>query len=101
MQTILGKIVKELRLKEGLSLRGLGGKIGKSYTYIWNIENLDFYPRMEEIILLAAALGTTSEYLLCVKDVSGTSASDTEFIKKYKKMDAAGKEKLLKICDIL
>jgi len=101
VQTILGKIVKELRRKEGLSLRGLGGKIGKSYTYIWNIENLDFYPRMEEMLQLAAALGTTSEYLLCVKDVSGTSASDTAFIRKYKKMDSGRKEKLRKMCDIL
>lgn len=52
----LGKIVKNLRLKNDLSLRDLEKKSGVSYSFISSIENNRYQPSRERVIALANAL---------------------------------------------
>ncbi len=102
MKSCLGKRVHYLRKKVGLTMDTLGQEIGRSDAHIHNIENTkSFSPKVRDVEKIADVLGTTIGYLLGVGDVSEASACDAAFIRKYKKMDAEGKEKVRKMCDIL
>jgi transcriptional regulator with XRE-family HTH domain len=63
-----GKRVRELRSARHLSQRGLGQRIGVSFTYVSKIENgkLDFgdFPSEELIRKIAAALDADEDELL-------------------------------------
>ncbi|MBU5673195.1 helix-turn-helix domain-containing protein [Paenibacillus brevis] len=52
----LGKKIRELRLKNDLSLRGLEEKSGVSYSFISSIENDRYQASRDKIIALANAL---------------------------------------------
>lgn len=101
MQSVLGKTIKALRKKAGFTQKNLGEKAGTTSNNISWIENKGTIPSVVVVQKIADALGTTVEYLLGVEDVSVTSASDTAFIRKYKRMDKASKEKIRKMCEIL
>lgn len=51
-----GKLIKNLRLKNDLSLRDLEKKSGVSYSFISSIENNRYQPSRERVIALANAL---------------------------------------------
>lgn len=52
----LGKLIRELRLKNDLSLRDLEKKSGVSYSFISSIENDRYQASRDKIISLANAL---------------------------------------------
>lgn len=52
----LGRKIRELRLKNDLSLRGLEEKSGVSYSFISSIENDRYQASRDKIIALANAL---------------------------------------------
>ena len=57
-EALAGEIrpIRELRLKHGLTLEGLGAKIDSSKSYVWEIENKDVArPSAEKLSLIAAA----------------------------------------------
>jgi len=61
----LGKKIKELRLKNNMSLRDLGEKSGVSYSFINSIEKNRFNGSRETIIAIASALnGSNKDELL-------------------------------------
>jgi transcriptional regulator with XRE-family HTH domain len=101
--TPLGNRVRELRRKHGLTLEALAAKIESSKSYVWEIENKDVArPSAEKLSLIAAALGTTTEYLLGADMVTEADATDAAFFRRYREMDPKAKEQLrgmLKILD--
>lgn len=103
MPTPLGNRVRELRRKHGLTLEALAAKIESSKSYVWEIENKDVArPSAEKLSLIAAALETTTDYLLGTEAVTEVDAADTAFFRRYREMDPKAKEKLrgmLKILD--
>ncbi|AWP30728.1 helix-turn-helix domain-containing protein [Paenibacillus sp. Cedars] len=52
----LGKLIKELRLKNDLSLRDLEKKSGVSYSFISSIENDRYSPSRDKVLALANSL---------------------------------------------
>lgn len=102
MPTPLGNRIRELRIKHGLTLEGLGAKIESSKSYVWEIENKDVArPSAEKLSLIAAALETTTDYLLGTEAVTQVDAADTAFFRRYRDMDPKAKEKLREMLKIL
>ncbi len=100
MLTPLGKKVRLLRKRSGLTLKALGEKVGRGESHIWHLENRTRKPSAEQIQQLAEVLGTTVEYLLSVED-DEKSASDAAFFTKYKTADRRCKTRLRHIFDVL
>ncbi len=102
MPTPLGNRIRELRLKHGLTLEALAAKIDSSKSYVWEIENKDVArPSAEKLSLIAAALETTTDYLLGVEDVTEADADDQRFFRRYRQMDPKAKAKLRDMLKIL
>lgn len=102
MPTPLGNRVRELRRKHGLTLEALATKIESSKSYVWEIENKDVArPSAEKLSLIAAALETTTDYLLGTEAVTQVDAADTAFFRRYRDMDPKAKEKLREMLKIL
>lgn len=100
--TPLGNRVRELRRKHGLTLEALAAKIESSKSYVWEIENKDVArPSAEKLSLIAAALETTTDYLLGTEAVTQVDAADTAFFRRYRDMDPKAKEKLREMLKIL
>ena len=103
MPTPLGERVREQRRKRGLTLEGLAERVGSSKSYMWEIENKEVVrPSAEKLAMIATALDTTVEYLLAGDgEKEEENAEDIAFFRKYKKMAAPEKERLLRILDAL
>lgn len=103
MPTPLGNRVRELRRKRGLTLEGLAAKIESSKSYVWEIENKDVArPSAEKLSLIAAALETTTDYLLGAEAVTGgETLTDAAFFRRYQEMDPKSQEKLREMLKIL
>lgn len=103
MPTPLGDRVREQRRKRGLTLEALAEKVGSSKSYMWEIENKEVArPSAEKLAQIAAALETTTEYLLDGGGVNeAEDAVDVDFYRKYRKLDAPVKEQLRKMLKIL
>ena len=63
---MIGKRVRELRIKRGLSQQDLGNAIGVTKVSVCGYENGTRLPNLEKLILLADTLETTTDYLLAV-----------------------------------
>jgi len=61
---MIGKRVKELRIKKGLSQQELGNAIGVTKVSICGYESGMRIPNLEKLSKLADELGTTTDYLL-------------------------------------
>ena len=61
---MIGKRVRELRIKRGLSQQDLGNAIGVTKVSVCGYENGTRLPNLEKLILLADTLETTTDYLL-------------------------------------
>lgn len=102
MPTPLGNRIRDLRRKQGLTLEGLATKIESSKSYVWEIENKDVArPSAEKLSLIAAALETTTDYLLGAEAVTEVDATDAAFFRRYQEMDPRAKEKLREMLKIL
>ena len=60
---ILALKIKELRTKQGVSLKELANKCGISISYLNEIEKAKKYPKADKLDLIASALYVTAEYL--------------------------------------
>lgn len=102
MPTPLGDRIRDLRIKKGLTLEGLAGKVESSKSYIWELENKNVAkPSAEKLRLIALALDTTTDYLLSAEGVSETGEADQAFFRKYQTLDEHGKKRLQRILDAL
>ena len=61
---MVGKRVRELRIKRGLSQQDLGLAIGVTKVSVCGYENGTRIPNLEKLIKLAEVLETTTDYLL-------------------------------------
>lgn len=61
---MVGKRVRELRIKRGLSQQDLGLAIGVTKVSVCGYENGTRIPNLEKLIRLAEVLETTTDYLL-------------------------------------
>lgn len=61
---MIGKRLKELRIKKGLSQEELGNEIGVTKVSICGYENNTRFPSLDNLIKLANILETTTDYLL-------------------------------------
>jgi transcriptional regulator with XRE-family HTH domain len=55
--------MRDLRIKRGMTLRGLGAKIGVKFPTIFRYEKGTITPKSNRVEQIAEALGTTREYL--------------------------------------
>lgn len=61
---MIGKRVRELRVKKGLSQQELGNAIGVTKVSVCGYESGTRIPNLEKLAKLADTLGTTTDYLL-------------------------------------
>ena len=61
---MIGKRVRELRVKKGLSQQELGNAIGVTKVSVCGYESGCRIPNLEKLAKLADTLGTTTDYLL-------------------------------------
>ena len=61
---MIGKRVKELRIKKGLSQQELGNTIGVTKVSVCGYESGSRIPNLEKLAKLADALGISTDYLL-------------------------------------
>ena len=61
---MIGKRVRELRVKKGLSQQDLGNAIGVTKVTVCGYESGTRIPNLEKLIKLADTLGTSTDYLL-------------------------------------
>jgi len=61
---LVGRRIKELRIKKGLSQQKLGEIIGVTKVSICGYENGSRIPSLETFELMAELFGTTADYLL-------------------------------------
>lgn len=61
---MIGKRVRELRVKKGMSQQELGNSIGVTKVSICGYESGSRIPNLEKLMKLADTLGTTTDYLL-------------------------------------
>lgn len=61
---MIGKRVKELRIKRGMSQQELGTAIGVTKVSVCGYENGTRLPNLENLIRLADVLETTTDFLL-------------------------------------
>lgn len=73
---MVGKRVRELRIKRGLSQQDLGLAIGVTKVSVCGYENGTRIPNLEKLIKLAEVLETTTDYLLGRKFRYGTMQTD-------------------------
>lgn len=117
----LGELVKKYRNEHDLSLRDFSRISGVSNGYISMLEKNEhpktkkpIVPSIEKMKCIASAMGMTLDALLEIIDedqpvsiskdrssASAFSASETELIMKYRRLNADGKKKLSERADEL
>lgn len=102
MVTTSGEKIRRLRKEKGLTLEQLGEKTDSSKSYIWELENKNPpRPSAEKIAKIAAVLGVTAEYLVDTRAATpDTDVVDNAFFRKYRRMDAATKEKIRQMVEV-
>lgn len=101
MATALGKKLRDLRTKHGMTLDELAKKSGVSKSYVWELENRESQrPSAEKLTAIADALGVAAAYF--IEDDTRSPEEqhiDEAFFRGYKKLDKGAKEQLRKILD--
>ena len=103
MTTSTGEKIRELRLKNNLTLAALAALAGSSKSYIWELENKNPpRPSGEKLAAIAAALEVTADYLLGTDDATDEAdAVDVAFYREYSRMPAETKKKLRQMAKLL
>lgn len=76
---MIGKRLKELRIRKGLSQEELGSIIGVTKVSICGYENNTRFPSLDNLIKLANTLETTTDYLLG-REIAIKSDENNSFI---------------------
>lgn len=66
-----GESVRRMRAEQGLSLTGLGGKAGRDWSTIWQIEKGKSGARLDTAMAIAGALGTTVDAMITTQTPCG------------------------------
>ena len=103
VSTPLGDKIRDLRKAKGYTLDKLAELAESSKSYIWELENKNPpRPSAEKVAKIAAVLGVTADYLIDTTEKVGVEdATDNAFFRKYRKMDAATKDKIRRMADLL
>ena len=75
---MIGKRVRELRVKKGLSQQGLGNAIGVTKVSVCGYESGSRLPNLEKLVKLADALGCTTDYLLGRENIANNDENKTQ-----------------------
>lgn len=76
---MIGTRIRQARLAAGLTLAGLGGKVGVSHTAVQKYEQGDITPSSSQLLKLAQACGVRTEYFLRTQ---GLQLDGVEFRRK-------------------
>lgn len=76
---MIGKRVKELRMKKGLSQQELGNAVGVTKVSICGYENGTRLPNLEKLVKIADVLETSTDYLLG-REVSITNEESNKYV---------------------
>ncbi len=103
VSTPLGDKIRDLRKAKGYTLDKLAELAESSKSYIWELENKNPpRPSADKVAKIAAVLGVTADYLIDTTEKVGVEdATDNAFFRKYRKMDAATKDKIRRMADLL
>jgi transcriptional regulator with XRE-family HTH domain len=98
----VGDKIRELRKQKGYTLEKLAELTGSSKSYIWELENKNPpRPSAEKVARIAAVLGVTSDYLVDPTEKTDVAdATDQAFFRRYRKMDAATRDKIRRMVDM-
>lgn len=83
---LIGKRLKDLRLKKGLSQQELGDLLGVTKVSVCGYENGTRTPSLETFILIAQIFNTTTDYLLG-REITIINNESNEFLGKFSKED--------------
>ena len=93
----IGKRIKELRARCGLTQETLAKKIGVTPAAVGNYEHDLSFPKEEVLMKLFGALCCSPNELLCGEYVS--DAEETVHLNKYRALDTAGKQRVNALTD--
>jgi transcriptional regulator with XRE-family HTH domain len=98
----VGDKIRELRKQKGYTLEKLAELTDSSKSYIWELENKNPpRPSAEKVARIAAVLGVTSDYLVDPTEKTDVAdARDQAFFRRYRKMDAATRDKIRRMVDM-
>ncbi len=97
----LGKKIKEMRLKAGLTQDNLAEMVSCNTSHISNVENNHTKVSLNVLLAIANALDTSIDYLLSEQYENSALALDNEIMRALTDCDNEKKEKVLKIIEIL
>lgn len=97
----LGLKIKQLRQSKGYTQDVLAEMIDCNTSHISNIENNHTKVSLNALLSIANALNTSIDYLLSSQYDNASLALDREISRLLKSCDAAKKEKIIKIIEIL
>jgi transcriptional regulator with XRE-family HTH domain len=102
LSTALGDKMRQLRKQKGYTLEKLAELTESSKSYIWELENKNPpRPSADKVARIAAVLGVTSDYLVDTTDKTNVAeAADEAFYRRYRKMDAATRDKIRRMVDL-
>ncbi len=99
MNIQLGKNVRDLRMKAGVTQEDLANHLGVSMQAISRWENGVCYPDLEFVPALAAYFGVSTDYLLCVENAA-SQESEEKSVAQWKLAFKSGRhEEALEIVD--
>lgn len=88
MKETVGRVLREFRLRAGLTQQELANKIGKSKQGVSRAEHGHFYPSLPTIITLSNACGVSpAQVLLRVADQLGDCEPGGETEALYREID--------------
>jgi transcriptional regulator with XRE-family HTH domain len=98
-----GSRIKELRVKQQLTLDQLAQVTKSSKSYIWELENKNPpRPSAEKLAVIAAALGVTVDYLIGTDDEQTLQkAEDTAFFREYSSLPESTRRQIREMAKIL
>jgi transcriptional regulator with XRE-family HTH domain len=99
----LGDKIRRRREEKGYTLEKLAELSESSKSYIWELENKNPpRPSAEKLAKIAVVLGVTGDYLIGATETAGVeTAADEAFFRKYRRMDAATRDKVRRLADLI
>ena len=96
----IGKNLRKYRKAQGLSQEQLGEMTGLSGNYIGMLERGNKIPALDTFIVLANALGVSSDMLLCDAIDTGFRTKSTILADKLEKLSTTDRQRIFDIIEI-
>ena len=97
----IGKKIRDIRIEKRLTQEYIADMADVNTSHISNIENNRVKISLSTLVHVCNALGTTVDYILAEEYLDPSSAIDQAILHELRKCDAATKERILKIVQIL